>query len=279
MPLESVPVSMGSPRFTSVDVDGFCLTDARFPADAPLPFHLHERTTFAVMLGGSFDLAFKGKTLACVSDTIFTEPAAERHANYIGSGGAHVLVLQPDPARVELFRPCADMLDRVNHFRDGHIGSLARRLSREVLRPDDVSPLAMEALGLEMLALAARLTVKGPARGRPRWLARAEELIHARYLERLRVDDLARELDIHPVHLTRTFRAHHGVPISEYIRALRLEWAAVRLAIGEDSIASVALRAGFADQSHFTRMFRRHFHTTPACYQRSVEQRTAPPPS
>jgi AraC family transcriptional regulator len=47
---------------------------------------------------------------------------------------------------------------------------------------------------------------------------------------------------------------------------LRLEWAAARLS-EERSLAQIALEAGFADQSHFTRAFRRHFGVTPGRYR------------
>ena len=50
--------------------------------------------------------------------------------------------------------------------------------------------------------------------------------------------------------------------MGEYARSLRLEWAASRLALDDASLAQVALEAGFADQSHFTRAFRRHAGVT-----------------
>ena len=46
-----------------------------------------------------------------------------------------------------------------------------------------------------------------------------------------------------------------------------LEWAASQLAVSADSIASLAIRAGFADQSHFTRAFKERYAVTPARYR------------
>jgi len=51
---------------------------------------------------------------------------------------------------------------------------------------------------------------------------------------------------------------------------LRLEWAAEELARDDARLADVALRAGFADQSHFTRLFRRHTGVTPGHYRELV---------
>ena len=78
---------------------------------------------------------------------------------------------------------------------------------------------------------------------------------------------LAADAGVHPAHLTRAFRRRFGRSIGSYLRLVRLEWAAHRLATSEDLLADVAGVAGFADQSHFTRLFRQHFGCTPARYR------------
>jgi AraC family transcriptional regulator len=74
------------------------------------------------------------------------------------------------------------------------------------------------------------------------------------------------------VHLARVFSLKYGTPVGTYVRGLRLNWAAARLADSEDTIAQIASEAGFFDQSHFTRTFRRHFGLTPQAYRRAVRQ-------
>ena len=268
MARQYVPVSMGSPVFTVVDAGGFRITDAWFPPGAHLSDHAHERTTFAVMLDGSFDLTLPGKRIECPPNTVLTEPAGERHANEIGTGGAHVVVVQPDPEDADLVEPCSQMLERLNHFREANISGLARRLSREVREPDEVSPLAMRAAVLEMFAMATRLDAAERRAARPpAWLTRVTELIHDRFRQRLTIEDLAAEAGVHPSHLACVFREHHGLPIGEYIRRLKLDWATDRLRDGEQGLARIAVTAGFADQSHFTRVFKKHTGVTPGQYR------------
>lgn len=122
---KSVPVTMGSPRFRTVEVDGFWVTEAWFPPHARLPTHHHDRASLAVMLEGSFDLHLTNVTKGCPPASVFSEPVAESHGNRIERAGAHVLVVQPDPARADLLGPCGPLFGRVTHFRDG--GSPARR--------------------------------------------------------------------------------------------------------------------------------------------------------
>jgi AraC-like DNA-binding protein/quercetin dioxygenase-like cupin family protein len=265
-----VPVTMGSPRFRSAEAGGLRVTEAWFPPGAWLPWHVHERPVVAAMLAGSFDLSFPARTRACPPGTVFSEPAGERHANRIEQAGAHVLVLEPDPARGELLRPCARVLDRPCHLLDRGVTDLARRAARELREDDAAAPLALEGLALEILARAARSGRPSERRRPPpAWLGRARELLQDRFRERLRMDDVAREAGVHPVHLARTFRLHHGSSVGAYVRGLRLDWAAARLLESRDTLAAIALSAGFADQSHFTRAFRRHTGVTPARFRRT----------
>lgn len=65
----------------------------------------------------------------------------------------------------------------------------------------------------------------------------------------------------------RKFLAVFGLTPQKYLRKLRLRLASRALVSTRDSIADVAARCGFADQSHFTREFRRHFGRTPRLYR------------
>jgi AraC-like DNA-binding protein/quercetin dioxygenase-like cupin family protein len=231
-----VPVTMGSPVFRSLELDGFAVIEAWFPAREYLARHTHDGACVAVMLEGSFDLAIGGRVHHCPPSAVATEPAGETHANSIGDQGARVAVIQPDPARTELLRPFARILDHPSHRHHAGVAACA-------------------------------------ARTPPPWLLRAQELVHARFREPLQVGAVAREVDVHPGHLARAFRQHFRMPLGSYVRRLRLEWVAAELLGSEDSLASVALAAGFADQSHLTRAFKCHTGLTPQAYRRAK-----PPP-
>jgi AraC family transcriptional regulator len=265
----SVPVTMGSPRFRTLDLDDFTVVQAWFPADEVLGRHCHDRPSVAVMLGGSFTLRLTGRAQHCPPTAVFTEPLGEPHANCMGPRGAHVVVIQPDPTRTELLRPFSGFLDAHTHRHDGRIAALAARLAGELDATDDLSALAAEGIVLEMLVSLARLD---PGRlGRPpAWLLRAQEMLHDRFTETLRTGEIAREVQVHPAHLARAFRTHFKVSLGSYLRRLRLDWAREQLAHSAASLAAVALAAGFADQSHFTRAFKRYTGLTPNAYRRTV---------
>ena len=265
-----VPVTLGSSRSRCVDVDGFRVSQVRFPPLLKLPLHAHDRATVAVILRGSFDGLMRTTSHPCPVATLLTEPAGELHGNRFERSGAEVLTVQPDPARAELLEPLSGVLGEVNHIRDRSIAAVASRAAGEVVAPDDVAPLAVEGLILEMLALTARgraASGVGVEHRRPGWLEDARSLLHDRQLQPVRVGEVATAVGVHPVHLARVFRAHYGMPVGAYVRSLRLNWAAERLADSQDPITRIALQAGFYDQSHFTRVFKRQFGCTPLAYR------------
>jgi AraC family transcriptional regulator len=271
----AVPVTLGSSWSRGADVDGFRVTWVRFPPLLRLPLHTHDRATVAVILNGSFDGLMRSSSHPCPAASVLTEPPGEPHGNLFERAGADVLTVQPDPARLELLEPFAGVLGEVNHVRDLVVTTLARRVAGELQAPDDVTPFAVEGLILELLALTARLrTVTAPGTGRPppRWLGEARALLHDRYGEHLRVTDVAGAVGVHPVHLARVFRLHYGTAVGTYLRSLRLTWAAGRLTDSDDTIAQIALQAGFFDQSHFTRTFKSQFGLTPLAYRKAARQ-------
>jgi AraC family transcriptional regulator len=166
------------------------------------------------------------------------------------------------------------MLETVNHWRDGGVAGIGRRMQAELRAGDAPARMALHGLALEALALAVRSGVRGRTHdGMPPWLRTARDLVHDRYRERLELGDVAREVGVEPTRLAKAFRAGFGAPLGTYQRRLRLEWAAGRLATTDEPLGRIALQAGFYDQAHFTRHFRRHTGQTPGAYRRVHRQR------
>jgi AraC family transcriptional regulator len=143
----------------------------------------------------------------------------------------------------------------------------ARRLYREFRDPDDVSPLAIESVILELAVAVSRGQV---SRFLPP-VARACRLIDARFLEPLRIEEIAREVDLSPAALVQAFRRRYDCSPGDYLRALRIAEAKRLLASSDRSLCQIATACGFADQSHMTRLFKRACSVTPAVYRRLVQ--------
>ena len=89
--------------------------------------------------------------------------------------------------------------------------------------------------------------------------------MHEHAGEGLSLDDLARAAGLSKYHLVRLFHHAVGLPPHQYLLRVRIERARKLIAAGWP-VSSVATEVGFADQSHFTRVFRSVLRTTPAAY-------------
>jgi AraC family transcriptional regulator len=271
MPERHEPISLGSPRFITVDSGTFRVTEAWFPPGMTLDAHTHDRAIFAVMLDGCFTTAIAGRRLDCRQHTCWVEPIAEKHANFGGTAGARVLAMQPDPTAQHHLEPFERLLDQVSYLRDPIVALDARKLAAEVTRPDALTPLVMDSLVVVMLARAARLGTRDAGPRAPDWLRRTHDVLHDRFREGVTLTDLASCADVTTWHLARTFRRHYGTSIGEYMRALRVNWALEQLALTRTPISCVALDAGFADQSHLTRACRAATGLAPSAYRRAMQ--------
>ena len=264
-------VTMGSPSFRRVHAPTVDVVSAWFPPHARLASHTHAQAVFGIMLEGSFRTRILNRDVDYVASGAWTEPAEELHANTAGHRGAHVIVVQPAAAATDLAHDCRRLLDEIVYLQSTELMGEAARLDAECALQDDLSPLVVEGTALAMLARGARLYRSRRHHERePRWLTEAVEYLRAHRLDHISLTDVATNVGVHPSRLAHQFRARLGVSPGEYVRRLRLEWAAQRLRDDDGaSIAEVALHAGFYDQSHFSRMFRRHFGLAPAAWRRS----------
>jgi AraC-like DNA-binding protein len=88
-----------------------------------------------------------------------------------------------------------------------------------------------------------------------------------RYQEPITNQQLARLAHLSVRAFERKFRSSFHLTPQKYLRKLRLHMASRALVYTNLSLAHVALKCGFVDQSHFSREFRRHFGRTPRDYR------------
>jgi len=146
---------------------------------------------------------------------------------------------------------------------------------------------ATELERYERLAGTARLLVRhasgrgpgGDSGADPRVAARIRELIQdgARDLTTgdLTADDLAAAAGCSRYTAYRAFAQAYGLAPSDYQRQLRVR-AARRLLSAGVTPARAAAEAGFADQAHLTRWFRRYYGVTPGAYRAAAGARPGP---
>ncbi len=242
-----------------------------------LATHAHRNAHFCLVMDGAYTERIEGRSLDRKPADLMFYPPGVSHSETHRSAGRHFLI-EIDPDLFGKFgdsRPC---LDTPVAFAGGRTGWTAVRLYREFRTRDRFSALSMEGLVLELLAETLRSSVRANSSGsvsspgadghHPPWLDRAEEILRTRFVEPPGLAAIAAELGIHPVHLARRFRRRFGCTAGEYVRRLRLERAERQLIGSDRPVGAIAHDAGFFDQSHFTRLFRRKTGLAPGRYRK-----------
>ena len=87
--------------------------------------------------------------------------------------------------------------------------------------------------------------------------------------ESLLLEDIAKQVHLNPVYLTRIFKSYTGMPIQQYIIEKRLTQAKKLLRMGKPPI-DVCFLCGFNNYSNFSRTFSKHLKLSPKQYQISA---------
>ena len=125
------------------------------------------------------------------------------------------------------------------------------------------------ALTAHLVGLHSRRTLPNPPNGLSRRrLGRVYEHIETHLTQDLSISELADAAGLSASHFGRQFKLATGFSPHRYVILRRIERAKQMLATGKFTIGEVACRAGFADQSHLTRHFKRLLGVTPREFTR-----------
>jgi len=170
-------------------------------------------------------------------------------------------------------------LDRVNletpriGFCDPRINTLVRLLDDDLQSEHQSPQIYGEGL---ISALTATLLqprqANEPQRKRgklaPYHLRKSVDYIEQNCGRTIRLDELAQLTGLSQSYFCSAFRESTGMPPQQWQMKARVERAKSLLKDADTPLASVALRVGFADQAHLTRVFRKIVGTTPGAWRK-----------
>lgn len=253
------------------DVAGFSI--ARMLALKPgheVEPHEHEDGHFIVVMEGHYRSSARGVTALLGPGEVLWNPPGTRHADtFADSGNRRFLALSVKAGLAQTLGLDDGGARRLlGASQQAALGLAMRPLS------SDLGALLDAEEACQRLCLLTRAV---PGRGEaaahdsrdarePLWLRRCMEQLLEECEQPLRLSDLAEAAGVHPVSLARAFRRHYGISPGQLQRRAQLNRAAQCLRAGQ-SIAEVAMQLGFADQSHFTRLFRAEYRCTPAAWR------------
>lgn len=244
------------------------LAETEHASKAIAPRHTHESSSFCVVLEGGFVERARGARRYGTAGSVLFQPRGEPHARQFRAGINRCLVIDLGPrlsARAEmrgLARPFATTAT------ERRASWLAARVYEEFSRDDAESALAIQGLASTVLAQLIRTAgVAGGTDPTPPWLPTLMDLLDQRYLSPIRLAELAARVGVPPKSMGRAFRRWVGVPLTDYVRRRRIDWACERLMATNLPLSRIAMEAGFTDQAHFARLFKRATGLTPRAFR------------
>jgi AraC-like DNA-binding protein len=105
----------------------------------------------------------------------------------------------------------------------------------------------------------------------PAWAMELKEIIQDQIDTSVTLKQLSKNLDINPAYLSREFSKYFDdLSFGDYIRKLRIQKAIDYLHKSDYSLTKIAYLTGFSDQSHFTRIFKKHTGQNPSAYRKNL---------
>ena len=263
-----------SPVEGRLRTDDVVLSELRQPGSRIVPRHEHELAYITVVLQGDYLEGDRGMLRELRPFTAVFNPAGTAHSTVIGPAGATLFTIElyeENLRRLGVRLPAEATFDRGAGTMLWPALRLYSAFKMQTSDPLGLEGHIVEGHVLEMLG--AVTGVEAPDNTAPRWFAGVKDRLHDGFRKPLRMRDLAREAGVHPVHLARVFRNLERRTPGEYQQHLQVRAACELLRKAEWPLAVIAAECGFADQSHFTRMFRRMTGTTPARFRRAIAHR------
>ncbi|MEG3177749.1 AraC family transcriptional regulator [Sphingomonas sp. RB3P16] len=192
-------------------------------------------------------------------DRSFLEGVADR------AGGHHCGVM--DLLRTACGRAISDPVIREL------CASLASFAGHAVSRPTFTRDQILVALASHLVFEYGRLeSITVTARGglAPWQVRRSQEKMRARLYEPLNLEEVANDCGLSLSHFSRAFRCSVGMPPHAWRVRERVNHAKGLMKDPRKTLAEIAIECGFADQSHFTRVFSRETGASPGHWRRST---------
>ena len=215
-------------------VAGNTVTVVRYAPFQELETHAHGEEGLTIVLRGTFLEEAQHRTMIADAGSVATRPYGVRHTNRFGPQGAVILAVIPDRDRFD--EPIREWgwTEKPAAFR-----------------------AALRLIARDEAALPELLSTLGPRRRPDRVFAARVRRLLDDVEARPSVSELARIMDVHPVHLARQFRQTYGVSPRDYCTLQMVKRATTAILGTTAPLSQIAHDCGFADHSHMCRAFRR----------------------
>jgi AraC family transcriptional regulator len=245
-------------------IGGLVLSIVSHERERRLPAHTHALPFLCLLLEGRYEEDAAGETVRYEPLTLVFHPARLAHSDVVYPASRMFTVEFGDVWTHELEKFAPSQRSLYTHSGADPLWLMLRLY--EALRDRTLNELSVQSLAYDLIGSFDCLERREHAAAAP-WLRKVRTLLDERYASNIDLADLAGEIGIHPVHLSRTFRKALKTSVGDYVHRRRIQQACRMLHDTGMPIAGIAEDLGYVDQSHFSRVFRSITGKTPARYR------------
>jgi AraC family transcriptional regulator len=230
-------------------------------------WHYHENSFFAYFLKGSNREFRRSGELTCSAGTLLFYKPEEIHRNQNYAFGSKIFHLEIDKSWF------GDNSLRPENIKYSEIKNIFAKnvfinIINEFSIRDELSEDSIENLLLYLWNLLSRNDQS--KKYIPAWVKRFRSIQHDCIESKPTLAYISKQLDIHPVTLSREFPLYYHCSFGDYIRQLRIEKSLQLLARKSMPVSEVAFLCGFSDTSNFIRTFKKLKAVTPGIYRQMI---------
>ncbi len=251
-----------------------------------VPVHWHPEIEIIYVLKGPLKVVIEGEEYEAAPGSVYFVNPGELH--FMGASVAGVdyytLLFPPefisfqsdDALETDFFLPLRnhDLLLRHDLSHEKSRPDMILLLN-EILHTEQLPPCIEQQLQLRvlLLSLLQKIAVYGTVQ--PETTKRNNPMqrelltfLQQNYAEPLRLEDLSRQFHLSEKYLSRYFKQHFHLTVTQYLVHLRLTHACHLLETTDLPVTEVALQSGFSNVSHFIRSFHRTYQMSPLKYRK-----------
>jgi AraC-like DNA-binding protein len=243
----------------------------------PFPRHWHDEWGIALIERGVNRFWYQGGWHEAPQGSIIVVPPGEIHDGGLAADpwSERMSYVSVD-AMESIVRACSDRPERLAFaspiIHDTALAAELRRLHHTLSTSPPADALEAAELPIQVMGALftrhGRLQTNASRRGEAAAVARAKQFMREFISTPITLSAVSGAAGLSQFHLIREFRKRVGLTPHAYLKQLRVTLAQ-RLLHTSDTIADVALAAGFSDQAHLTREFRKTLGLTPGAFRRA----------
>ncbi|MFT3822729.1 MAG: AraC family transcriptional regulator [Chitinophagaceae bacterium] len=226
--------------------------------------HYHEHPNFYFVLNDGSIEKRKATQTECVTGSLLFYHAGELHQNIRKGENPRSLNLEIDRTFLSQFGIAENELNR-DLLESTNAKLLVLSVYREFITNDALTNASIQLLLLKLFSSPARANKhKQP----PLWAQTLKQLLHDRWNENISLQELATLTDVNPITISKHFPIYFTDTLGEYMRKLKVDKALSLIKSTKPGLTDIAYECGFADQSHFTRTFKKYTGFLPLQYKK-----------